>query len=392
MGDPAVTVVIPNWNGEGFLRDCLPSLERQTFPDFEVYVIDNDSSDGSVAYVERHHPDVKILKNKENLEFAKCNNQIMGRTEASYLLFLNNDTMASDDLLEVLLRLAKRDEGIGVCGCKVLNMGPKDSLQQVYLTCDLLGFPVEQAQVADMESRSLQSSHRPRGPRGSVAELGSLQTQPSSLEADPAGLPSRRPVRERLSRLTVRRTFYVSGCCLMIKRSLFEELGGFDETYAFFAEDLDLCWRVWLRGYKVMVTPHTFIYHYGGGSEMGGVARGSAYETTHNRVYLRERNTLRTLMKNYETGTLVFLLPLQVLISTAEMMFFGIIGQPEVARQYLKGYISNLKDIRDILGKRRIVQRSRWVSDRFIFRLLFRGYGKLNSLKKVGLPSFVDRP
>ena len=115
-----VAVVIVNWDGRHFLGRCLGSLELETFSDFEVVLVDNGSTDGSVSYVEHHFPQVRLICNETNIGFAAANNQAIRATSSEFVVTLNNDTEVDPVWLEELVRVAESDERVGALSSKML--------------------------------------------------------------------------------------------------------------------------------------------------------------------------------------------------------------------------------------------------------------------------------
>ncbi|PIZ71178.1 MAG: glycosyltransferase family 2 protein, partial [Candidatus Portnoybacteria bacterium CG_4_10_14_0_2_um_filter_44_20] len=120
MFKPLVSIIIPNLNGEKFLEDCLESLREQTCRNFEIILIDNGSTDNSVSRAKKFFPEVKIIKNQENLGFAKANNQGFEISKGEYIATLNNDTVVDRNWLKELVAVAEKDENIGMVASKIL--------------------------------------------------------------------------------------------------------------------------------------------------------------------------------------------------------------------------------------------------------------------------------
>jgi len=334
-----VSVLIVNWNGRKYLQRCLDSLAAQAYRDVEVVLVDNGSTDGSVAYVRESYPEVVLAPSKRNLGFSEGNNEAARHASGEYIFMLNNDAWVQDDTIDRLMTTARSMEKPGIIGCRVLN--PDGSIQDVGLKIDALGFP-----------------------RG--------VTPPSA------------PVPSRIDDL-----FYVSACALFMRQCVFQELGGFDQRYVIFHDEVDLAWRARLRGYSVVTDMDAVVYHVGGGTMTGGApGKEQNYRTTTRRVYLRERNTLTTLLKNYSARSLLRVLPLYMAINVAEMLFFLLLLQPKVSQQYVRSYWWNVTQLPSTLRDRQHIQRRRRVSDRDIARYFWPNVQKLSYLNQNGLPRF----
>ena len=189
----------------------------------------------------------------------------------------------------------------------------------------------------------------------------------------------------------VSEVLFVSGCALLIKARVIKNIGFFDKEYFMFAEDLDLCWRAQLAGYRVMVNKTSKIYHASGGSISGGVAKTGRYSTDVRRIFLRERNTLRTLIKNYDSVHLCETLPLDIALLFFESIFWLILLRPRTTVGILKAIYWNIKNFPDSFQQRIYVQSLRKSSDSSIRKKMIRGYGKLVIFKIVGVPHFSNK-
>ena len=123
MPRPLVSVIVVNWNGKASLDDCLSSLRNQTFLDFELIVVDNGSTDGSVEIVRSHFPDCLIIRNTSNYGFARGNNQGIEKAKGKYIALLNNDAEAESHWLEELVKVAEEDHRIGMLASKIYLQG-----------------------------------------------------------------------------------------------------------------------------------------------------------------------------------------------------------------------------------------------------------------------------
>ena len=221
-GAPRVSIVIPVFNKAEFTEKCLYSLVENTgeHPDYELVVVDNGSTDWTRYLLHAFEGDVQVVNNDENLGFARACNQGAVICRSQYLVFLNNDTLLRPGWLQALVELADSDPKIGVVGAKLLY---PDS---------------GKVQHAGLELRDGIPDHAFRG------------TDPD----DP-----------RVSQ--VRDLDMVTGACLLIDRSLFAELQGFDVEYLNGIEDVDLCLQVRQKGYRVVYCPASEVEHYEGSTE-----------------------------------------------------------------------------------------------------------------------------
>lgn len=347
-----VSVIILNYNGKQYLRNCLESVSHQTFKDLEIILVDNGSEDGSVNYVAINFPECKIVKNTKNLGFAEGNNIAIKHAKGDYIVLLNNDTEVKQDWLEELVRAAQSDSSVGICGSKLLSMDAKNVIQEVGGLCDLFGFTVNRG-VGEIDN----------GQYNNVAE-----------------------------------TFYVSGASLLIKRELIEKIGLFDQEFFVNAEDVDLCWRAHLAGYKVLVNPLSIVYHKGGGTlpDAPNTWIGSAdkngnpfkYTTSSKRRYFSEKNALRMILKNYDYLTLLTIIPIFLMLYIAEIGLYLVTGRFNTVIGNLKALIWNLTHLSNTLCQRKKVQKMRKVDDKVILGKMIRTSAKIRRFKQVGIPNF----
>jgi GT2 family glycosyltransferase len=225
-----LSIVIICWNDLRVIRDCLRSIYEGTHEtNFEVVVSDNGSVDGSVEFIRRHYPQVRIVENRQNLGFARGNNAGIRASRGEYVLILNPDTIIHDGALDKLVEFAERRSGAGAFGCRVLN---PDGTYQVSarLFPTVLRYWVSALGLSRLSSFFIYEEY-PRW-RGD----------------------------------TERSIDWQSGCCVMFRGNLLKRLGGFDEQFFYHFEEVDLCRRVWNAGYPILFTPKAVITHLGGQS------------------------------------------------------------------------------------------------------------------------------
>lgn len=229
-----VSVIIVNYNVKEFVQNLLHSLKKASKSlTTEIIIIDNASDDGSVELIREEFHEVNLVASKTNLGFGKANNLGFQMASGKYLFILNPDTLVQEDTLEKLVAFFERTPDAGIIGCKILN--PDGTLQ---LNCRR-GFP---------------------SPWTSFCKVSGL----SSIFPK-----SRLFARYNLTYLNEDETSEVdalSGSCMLLRKDVYEKIGGFDEQFFMYGEDLDLCFRVQKAGYKVFYVPDTKIIHYKGES------------------------------------------------------------------------------------------------------------------------------
>jgi GT2 family glycosyltransferase len=342
--NPLVFIIIVTYNGIDYLKNCLSSLKSQTYSNFKIIICDNASKDGTVEFLTKNYPDLTIIENGRNLGFALANNIAIDSAlnqGAEYIFLLNNDAVVESDSLEKLIQAAKENDSIGIIGPMVMDLKNKNIVQEIGMTCDKFGYP--------MPIKSLINKNQ-----------------------------------------TISEVFFISGCALLIKKDVLQKIGRFDCSYFMFAEDLDLCWRAQLAGYKIAVNRQSIIYHVSGGSMVGGVVMSAHYKTDVRRIFLREKNTLRTLIKNYDSANMLRIIPFYAVLLIIESMFWFLIQKPQTGINILKAIVWNLKALPSTMRGRTIVQRLRKISDREITKNMVCGYIKLSVFRAVGVPEFAN--
>ncbi len=299
---------------------CLDSLRGQSQKGLEILVVDNGSTDGSLEFIRDNYPQVEVIRNGKNLGFAEGNNVGIRHAfnrGADYVLLLNNDTVSEPDAVERMIEASQRDINIGIVGPLIRDLDKRDKMVELGLDCDLLGYPVN-----------------------------NIMTRIHEKDPHP---------------------FYIAGCAILVKSKVFATIGFLDPSYFIFAEDLDFCWRARLAGFEILATPEAVVYHKSGGTVRGGAVKGESHFTSTFRLYLSQRNMMKTVLKNYSGWAITFIFPFSVL-SGLVMFVVGasVLGQAEVAKSYIRALLSNIRDMRITLDSRISTQRLRRVSDREI--------------------------
>ncbi|MGB9629859.1 MAG: glycosyltransferase family 2 protein [Thermodesulfobacteriota bacterium] len=214
--NPLLSIIIPNWNGKQFLQECLDSLREQTYPHFEIILVDNGSTDGSVDFVcERYGAFVKVIRNKTNLGFAGGNNAGIRIARGDYIVLLNNDTQADSHWLEELVKATDWDPKVGMWGSKIYSYHQRDQIDAVG---ELLYW--------DGLSRAKGQFEKERGQFGQVEEI-----------------------------------LFPPGCGAMYRKKVFDEIGFFDEDFFAYADDAEIGIRARLAGWKALFVPKAILYH-----------------------------------------------------------------------------------------------------------------------------------
>ncbi len=308
-----ISVVIPNWNGERFLRGCLQSLREQTFKAFEVILVDNASTDGSLALVEKEFPEVRVVKLARNLGLTGGANAGIKAAQGEVIALLNNDAEAHPNWLESLWDALQRHPEAGMAASKIL-----------------------------LYDR-----------RGIINSAGDF------YRID--GVPGNRGVWEE-DKGQYDREEYVFGACggaAAYRKAMLEEIGLFDEDMFMYCEDVDLAWRAQIAGYRCIYTPKAIAYHRL--SATGGGKLASFYNGR-NFIYVLAKDYPSSLFRQYWP----LILKAQLKIAADALKAW----RGEAARARLRGQLAGLKAIPLALSKRRAVYSLRRVSDSYLESLL----------------------
>lgn len=300
-----ISVVILNYNGRHLLRRCLNSVFRSAYPLFEVIVVDNASQDGSVEYLREaytHEKRLQIIQNSANLGFAEGNNIGAQAAKGNYIVFLNNDTEVDRLWLKESVKVFESDQRIGACQSKLLLMRNPRLLDCAGGLLDYLGFP--------------------RGRGDSVEDNGQYDE--------------------------VEEIFHAKGAAIMVKRDLFEEVGLFDPSFFYYYEEIDLCWRIRLKGYKVVFAPKSIVYHSVGSSTAKHDASLKAFHATKNNIVM--------LIKNYNFRNMVKRIPIVLFLRLNESALLLLNKKRYVALAKFKALLWTLVNLKKIWKKRVRVQ------------------------------------
>lgn len=246
-----LSIIIVNWNSRDFLQKCLASILAHTHDiEFEVIVVDSASFDGADRMLREHHPYVRFIQSTENVGFAAANNRAFQDAVGESVVFLNPDTEVEGPALETLYASLHSLPNCGIVGGKLLN-----SDGTVQSSC-IQAMPTILNQLLDSE---MLRTRWPKSGLWGIAPLYEKATDPREVAA-------------------------ISGACLMIRRSTFEQVGRFSEDYFMYAEDIDLSYKVNNAGYTNYIVPNASVIHHGGSSSQ------KAAESRFSVVMMREAN------------------------------------------------------------------------------------------------------
>lgn len=219
MGEPLVLVIVLNWNGKDTTIECLHSLERQIYPNFQVVVVDNGSTDGSQAALREAFPAVILIENNSNLGFSEGNNvgvRFALEQGADYVLLINNDTIVDERMLTELVQVMASDDRIGAVGPKMYFY---TAPQTLWAAGGIIHFGVNVSWMRGWNQLDT-------GQYGDLAEVD-----------------------------------YIPGCGLLVRAATIEMVGLIDPDYFAYYEDVDWCWRMKQRGYRIVYVPAAKMWH-----------------------------------------------------------------------------------------------------------------------------------
>jgi GT2 family glycosyltransferase len=235
---PSLSVIIVNYNVKYFVEQCLCSVRKASAGlQVQVLVVDNASTDGSKSYLEPRFPSVRFFWNQENLGFAKANNRALREATGDYILFLNPDTIIPEDSFRQCLEYLEKNPGTGALGVRMLDAGGR------FLRESRRGFPDPFTALYKLTGMANLFSTSRIFARYHMGHLDPFQ---------------------------VHETDVLAGAFMMVRATVLEKTGGFDEDYFMYGEDIDLSFRIRKAGWKNFYYPHCPILHFKGESTRKG--------------------------------------------------------------------------------------------------------------------------
>ena len=304
-----IAIIILNWNGQKLLAKFLPSVVNFSSQKADIYIADNASTDGSIAYVQEFFPAIKIVENATNGGYAKGYNDALQMIEADIYCLLNSDVEVTENWLDPILKVFKADEKTAIIQPKLLDF--KDKTKFEYAGAgggfvDLYGYPFCRGRIFN------------------------------HLETDQGQFNDETDI------------FWASGACLFIRSKIYHQLEGFDEDYFAHQEEIDLCWRTQNIGYKVKYVGTAAVYHLGG---------ATLQETNPQKTYLNFRNSLLNVVKNVPKKWLLFVVFSRLLLDGVAGVKFMIELRPIHTWAILKAHLSFYKNFYKFLKKRKILSK-----------------------------------
>lgn len=250
MNQPSVAIVILNWNGKHHLEQFLPSVLSTRYPNYKIIVADNGSTDDSIDYLKKNYPQIELVILDQNYGFARGYNEALKQVSADYYMLLNSDVEVQSNWLQPMVDVLQKEEDAVACQPKILGFKNKNLFEYAGGAggwLDSFGYPFARGRIFDI------------------------------CEEDKGQFDETEEV------------FWASGAAMLIKSEIYHQLKGFDEYFFAHQEEIDLCWRIHLAGYRIFCCPQSVIYHVGGGT----LPRGNSRKT-----FLNFRNNQILLAKN----------------------------------------------------------------------------------------------
>lgn len=320
MKEPLVSVIVLNYNGKHHLKDCFNSLYNLDFDldRVEFILVDNNSQDGSLEFMENNFKEVKLIKLKKNYGFASGNNIGARKSTGKYIVLLNNDTYVDRNWLSELVIVAESSNEIGIVGSKIYYFNNKNII-------DVAGTYGDRYLITNCTGRSKTD-----------CKYYSIQ----------------------------REILFACGAALLIKRELYEKIGLFDPSYFIYCEDLDLSIKTWLYGYTVVVAPKSKIYH----KIDGKVIKSQSLK----KIFLLERNRLRTILKNYELKNVLYLFPGYIIKKLGVITFNNFSLKRSILYFYtmFRSLIWNILNGKSLIKHRKFIQNIRKIDDKSLFKIM----------------------
>ncbi|MDD4198872.1 MAG: glycosyltransferase family 2 protein [Paludibacter sp.] len=299
-------IVILNWNGGHYLQKFLPFLLQHTaLPDVEIYVADNGSTDKSVVLLGKNFKEVKILLFDRNYGFAEGYNRALAQIEADYFVILNSDVEVTSGWLKPMLDYLEQHADVAACQPKILSYDKRTYFEHAGAAggfIDFLGYPF-------CRGRILAVTEEDRGQYDEVCDV-----------------------------------FWATGACLLIRADIFKNVGGFDDDFFAHMEEIDLCWRLKSRGYRIVCVPESKVFHVGG---------GTLHVEHPHKTYLNFRNNLLLLYKNLSKQNLFPVLFVRFFMDYLAAFQLFVTGKPRNAKAVFKARKDYRKMLPSFKNKRR---------------------------------------
>jgi len=323
---PLVSVLVLNYNGLKFLKDCFNSLRKSYYPNFKIYLVDNNSTDSSVEFTQHHYPEIKILQTRSNAGYSRAYNMAMAEAEGKYFVLLNNDVVVDPGWLDYLVTAAEKDPGIAALQPKILSMLKQNYFEYAGASggyMDRYGYPFLRGRIF-------------------------YSIEPDEHQYD-----------------TEAEVFWTSGAAMFVRAEVLKRAGNLDEDFVHHMEEIDWCWRLHLTGSSLKVIPDSIIYHYAG---------ATIKEGSYRKLYWNHRNNIFMLFKNLETRNLLKILPRRMGLDGINILYSALVKFDfKHAYAIMVAYTWLLSHLPLLWRKRKQVQAQRFCNDQTMDHLVYPG-------------------
>ena len=320
---PVMSIVIVNYNGLRHLRKCIPSILKSNYPFYEIIIVDNGSSDGSVEFIrkefEKQLSQIVILPQHNNSGFAVGNNIGASKARGKYILMLNSDTEVDPNCLGELVSAMERDESIGAAQAKILFMSQRDTFDTAGGFLNVIGF-----------STACGYKKKDIGQYDYVFNIS-----------------------------------YAKGAAMIVRKSVWTNIGGLESLFSYYFEDTDFCWRVWLSGYRVVIIPSAKVFHIGGGTTL---KFGLNIDFRKNIEFQDNRNRIIMVVKNLELTNLALYIPWLLAMYAYYILHYFRRHDSTAVLGVLRGIFWCLRFFKVVWSRRLVAQSMRVVSDQQLFK------------------------
>lgn len=316
MSCPKVSIIIPNLNGAEFLGSCLDSLKNQNFKDYELIVVDNASVDNSLLLVKEKIPESIVYSFVKNEGFSKAVNKGISLAKGQYIFLLNNDTEIKFNCLQILNNFLDENQSVSFCATKMLYLYERNIIDNA----------------------------------GDILTIYGIAHKRGNKEIDRGQYDSNQNI------------FGACAGAAFYRRSIFQQVGNFDEDFFAYLEDVDFSFRANLLGYKCVYVPEAIVYHVGGGTskKIKGFSQ-----------FLINRNQLYLIYKNFPLF-LIFILSPFLIIGQIRNILSGLKNHNlKNVYQAYKDFFYNLKSF---IKKRKEIQKNRIINNFQVLNLLSKKY------------------
>ena len=333
-----VSIIIVNFNGKTFLNNCLKSIFKNNYKNFEIIIVDNHSSDNSIVFIKKqfsiYAKKIKIIELKNNFGPAYARNQGVKQAKGKIIAFLDNDTEVDNNWISKANKEFENDKNIGCIQSKLLLLDEKNKFDYAGDFLNQFGLLSHRATYKDIDA-------------------GQFNQKAIIFAAKSAGM--------------------------FIRKKVFDQIDGFDNDYFIYMEETDLCWRSWLAGYKTLYCPNSVVYH----GFSGSFKLLSSKLATYNLRFHGTKNYILTIIKNLSTKNLIKILPKQLCIFFLYSVYlFFLKFKFKESLYIILGIIWNIIHLQKSFIKRHKIQKNRVLDDKQLFSYIYKKDSLLNKINK----------